>query len=152
MKAEMKITVMRAALFVALLIVAGLIAGCALERADPAARSNRATYTISVVAEGGSTATAYISDGLMATADGEGAITQPARQSAEQSPEVTVPGDAVTAGIQAVGHVVGKGIDAVAASQAAKTQSDANPTPTDANAECADCKDPAADCKDCVVK
>lgn len=102
------------AALVALLCV-GLLGGCALERADPAARSNRATYTISVVAEGGSTATAYISDGLMATADGEGAITQPATLTTEQSPDVTVPGDAVSAGIQAIGHVTGKAIDAYAA-------------------------------------
>lgn len=108
------------AALVALLCV-GLLGGCALERADPAARSNRATYTISVVAEGGSTATAYISDGLMATADGEGAITQPATLTTEQSPDVTVPGDAVTAGIQAIGHVTGKAIDAYAAKASGET-------------------------------
>ena len=95
-----------------------LLGGCSLERADPAARSNRATYTISVVAREGSTATAYITDGLMATADGEGAITQPSTLTTEQSPDITVPGDAVSAGIQAVGHVAGKIIDAKAGKQA----------------------------------
>ena len=115
MKNEVSITLMRAAFLVALFTICYCLAGCALERADPAARSNRATYTISVVAEGGSTATAYISDGLMATADGEGAITQPATLTTEQSPDVTVPGDAVTAGIQAIGHVTGKAIDAYSA-------------------------------------
>ena len=117
MKNEVTITLMRAAFLVALFTICYCLAGCALARADPAARSNRATYTISVVAEGGSTATAYISDGLMATADGEGAITQPATLTTEQSPDVTVPGDAVTAGIQAIGHVTGKAIDAYAAKQ-----------------------------------
>ena len=139
------------AALVALLCV-GLLGGCALERADPAARSNRATYTISVVAEGGSTATAYISDGLMATADGEGAITQPATLTTEQSPDVTVPGDAVTAGIQAIGHVTGKAIDAYAAkasgekaksqlgSDSVKGASDAGACP-DGNCEAGDCAD-----------
>jgi len=111
-----------------------LLGGCALERADPAARSNRATYTISVVAREGSTATAYITDGLMATADGEGAITQPSTLTTEQSPDITVPGDAVSAGIQAVGHVAGKIIDAKAGKQA-----------TQAAAACPDgnCSEPA---------
>ena len=95
-----------------------LLGGCSLERADPAARSNRATYTISVVAHEGSTAYATISDGLMATADGEGAITQPSTLTTTQSPEITVPGDAVSAGIQAVDHVAGKIIDAKAGKQA----------------------------------
>ena len=89
-----------------------ILSGCALERADPAARSNRATYTISVVAREGSTATAYITDGLMATADGEGAITQPSTLTTEQSPDITVPGDAVSAGIQVAGKLAGKLIDA----------------------------------------
>lgn len=93
------------------------LSGCALERADPAARSNRATYTITVTAHGeGSTAYATISDGLMATADGEGAVTQPATLTTTQNPELAVPGDALSAGIQAAGHVAGKAIDAFAAS------------------------------------
>lgn len=94
-----------------------LLGGCAGERADPAARSNRATYTISVVAREGSTATAYITDGLMATADGEGAITQPSTLTTEQSPDITVPGDAVSAGIQVAGKLAGKLIDAKAGKQ-----------------------------------
>ncbi len=97
-----------------------LLGGCALERADPAARSNRAVYTITVTAHGdSSTASAYITDGLMATADGEGAITQPSTLTTEQSPDITVPGDAVSAGIQAVDHVAGKIVDAKAAKAAA---------------------------------
>ena len=102
-----------------------LLGGCALERADPAARSNRATYTISVVAREGSTAYATISDGLMATADGEGAITQPSTLTTEQSPDITVPGDAVSAGIQAVGHVAGKIIDAKAGKASQPATADA---------------------------
>ena len=105
------------------LAVGCLLGGCSLERADPAARSNRATYTISVIAREGSTATAYITDGLMATADGEGAITQPSTLTTEQSPDITVPGDAVSAGIQAVGHVAGKIIDAKAGKQASQPAS-----------------------------
>jgi len=104
----------------AVLTAAYLLSGCAMERADPDARSNRATYTISVVAREGSSATAYIQDGLMATADGEGAITQPSTLTTEQSPDITVPGDALTAGIQTVGSLAGRAIDAHAArSQAA---------------------------------
>ena len=67
--------VLQLLLLAALIVACCLTSGCALERADPAARSNRAIYTITVTAHGdSSTATAYISDGLMATADGEGFI------------------------------------------------------------------------------
>ena len=117
-KAKIKGRFKSAALVALLSASAALFGGCALERADPAARSNRAIYTLTVTAHGdNSTATAYIADGLMATADGEGAITQPSTLTTEQSPDVTVPGDALTAGIQAVGQVVGKGIDAYSASK-----------------------------------
>lgn len=109
--------------------------GCAMERADPAARSNRATYTITVNAAGGSTVTAYVADGLMATADGEGAITQPSTLTTTQSPEITVPGDAVSAGIQAAGHVVGKIVDAKAA-KAADCPSGASPEAGCGNGGC----------------
>lgn len=130
--------------------VAMLFAGCAMERADPAARSNRATYTISIVAKDGSTATAYIADGLMATADGEGAVSQPSTLTTEQSPDITVPGDAVSAGIQAVGHVVGKGIDAYAASKQnatgdCKTGDCKTGNCTDGN--CTDCTDGSCEVK-----
>ena len=121
------------------LAVGCLLGGCSLERADPAARSNRATYTISVVAHEGSNVNAYVGDGLMATADGEGAITQPSTLTTEQSPDITVPGDAVSAGIQAVGHVAGKIIDAKAgkASQPA-TASQACPGGNCAPGACTD--------------
>ena len=59
----------------------------------------------------------------MATADGEGAITQPSTLTTEQSPDITVPGDAVSAGIQAVGHVAGKIIDAKAGKQSSQPAS-----------------------------
>lgn len=119
------------------------LCGCAFERADPAARSNRAIYTITVTAHGdNSKASAYIKDGLMATADGEGAITQPSTQSAEQSPDVTVPGDVVSAGIQAVGHVAGKAIDAYAAKQSKDAKA------AEAVKDCANCTD--GSCEDCV--
>ena len=148
MKNEVSITLMRVMFLVALFAICYCLAGCALERADPAARSNRATYTISVVAEGGSTATAYITDGLMATADGEGAITQPATLTTEQSPDVTVPGDAVTAGIQAIGHVTGKAIDAYTAKasgekvegQQTQGSTEKSATSDPHSAECADCE------------
>ena len=126
---------------VLVLAVGCLLGGCSLERADPAARSNRAVYTITVTAHGdSSTASAYISDGLMATADGEGAITQPSTLTTEQSPDITVPGDAVSAGIQAVGHVAGKIIDAKAGKQAtqAASASQACPGGNCAPGACAD--------------
>ena len=127
-------------LLVLLLAACCIVGGCSLERADPAARSNRATYTISVVAHAGSTAYATICDGLMATADGEGAITQPSTLTTEQSPDITVPGDAVSAGIQAVGHVAGKIIDAKAGKQAtqAAQASQACPGGNCAPGACAD--------------
>lgn len=107
-----EVGILQIMLLAALLVACCVAGGCALERADPAARSNRATYTISVVSREGSTATAYITDGLMATADGEGAITQPSTLTTEQSPDITVPGDAVSAGIQVAGKLAGKLIDA----------------------------------------
>ena len=150
MKNEVSITLMRVMFLVALFAICYCLAGCALERADPAARSNRATYTISVVAEGGSTATAYITDGLMATADGEGAITQPATLTTEQSPDVTVPGDAVTAGIQAIGHVTGKAIDAYTAKASGEKVEGQQ---TQGSAEKSATSDPhSAECADCEVK
>lgn len=123
-------------------VIAMLLAlcGCALERADPAARSNRTTYgAISVVVSGANSyCTLTIGDGTIASADGEGSITQPSTQTTEQSPDVTVPGDVVSAGIQAVGHVAGKAIDAYSAKKAAEGK---------------DCKDCAAgkDCKNCTT-
>ena len=112
-------------LLVLLLAACCIVGGCSLERADPAARSNRATYTISVVAREGSTAYATISDGLMATADGEGAITQPSTLTTEQSPDITVPGDAVSAGIQVAGKLAGKLIDAKAGKASQPATADA---------------------------
>ncbi len=133
MKTEIKITVMQLAFVAALFAMCHFLGGCALERADPAARSNRAVYTITVTAHGdGSTASAYISDGLMATADGEGSITQPSTLTTEQSPDITVPGDALTAGIQAVGNLAGKAIDAHAAAKNAEAAKSAEA----ASAEC----------------
>ena len=129
------------------------LGGCAFERADPAARSNRANYTITVTATGGSTATAYISDGLMATADGAGAITQPSTQTTTQSPEFAGGADPISAGIRAIGSVATAGINAYTASKsgAAKTAPDL-PAPTAApeatGDDCADgsCDYDAGDC------
>lgn len=100
------------------LAAALLATGCALERADPAARSNRTTYgAISLVASGdGATVSLTIGDGTIASADGEGAITQPSTLTTEQSPDVTVPGDAVSAIASGVAHLGGKAIDAYTAS------------------------------------
>ena len=121
------VAMLAAAAFV--LAVMGLCCcGCALERSDPAARSNRATITLSVIAHGdNSMATGYITDGLLATADGEGAITQPSTQTAEQSPDLTVPGDALSAGITAAAHIGGKAIDAYSASKAASADGGGEP-------------------------
>ena len=131
-----------------------LLAGCALERADPAARSNRTTYgAISLVASGdGSSCSLTIGDGTIASADGEGAITQPATLTTEQSPDVTVPGDAVSAGIQAIGHVTGKAIDAYAA-KASKAEAPSGGEPLQGEADCAngDCEVDACPGGDCEV-
>lgn len=131
-----------------------LLAGCALERADPAARSNRTTYgAISLVASGDhSTVTLTIGDGTIASADGEGAITQPATLTTEQSPDVTVPGDAVSAGIQAIGHVAGKAIDAYA-TKASKAEAPSGGEPLQGEADCAngDCDVGACPGGDCDV-
>ena len=103
----------KAYLLAALALACALGGGCSLERADPAARSNRATYTITVSRCDNSTVTAYVTDGLMATADGEGAITQPSTQTTRQDPEFAG-ADPVTAGINAAAHLGGKAIDAYA--------------------------------------
>ena len=88
------------AAFAAMGVIA-LVAGCA-EVADPAARSNRATYTITCTASGdGAQCSAYITDGLMATADGEGAITQPSTQTQKPSTEISGGMDPIAAGIGA---------------------------------------------------
>lgn len=141
-----------------LVLLTALLAGCSFERADPAARSNRTTYgAISLVASGdGSSCSLTIGDGTIASADGEGAITQPARQSAEQSPDITVPGDAVSAGISAVGHVAGKAIDAYAASKssgASGTTGECADGSCSTGTDCADgsCTD-SSTCTDCEAK
>ena len=103
----------KAYLLAALALACALGGGCSFERADPAARSNRATYTITVSRCDNSTVTAYVRDGLMATADGEGAITQPSTQTTRQDPEFAG-ADPVTAGINAAAHLGGKAIDAYA--------------------------------------
>lgn len=132
--------------------------GCALERADPKARSGTATYTITVTAAGeGSTAYATITDGMMLAADGEGAVTQPSTLTTEQSPDITMPGDALSAGIQAVGHVVGKGIDAYTATHnGASGASGDCPDGNCGTGDCAGgkCLDSAANCPggNCIDK
>ena len=93
------------------------LAGCA-EVADPAARSNRATYTITLSVGGdGSTGTAYITDGLMATADGEGAITSDAKQTQKPSTEITGGLDPIAAGIGAAAKL---GVAAINAASGGK--------------------------------
>lgn len=119
-------SVPRLAAYLALALFAGaldvLVAGCSFDRADPAARSNRAMYTITVNAHGdNSTAMAYIRDGLMATADGEGTVSQPTSMTTEQSPDLTMPGDVASAVVSGVAHLGGKAIDAYAAKKGAKT-------------------------------
>ena len=141
-----EVGILQILLLAALLVACCVAGGCSLERADPAARSNRATYTISVVAHEGSNVNAYVADGLMATADGEGAITQPSTLTTEQSPDITVPGDAVSAGIQAVGHVAGKAIDAHAAAKAGNGGTGNGDQGTVADPHAADC--PNGNCQE----
>ncbi len=142
---QIKIATIAAAL--ALAICGG---GCALERADPAARSNRATYTITVSRCDNSTVTAYVTDGIMATADGEGAITQPSTQTTRQDPEFAG-ADPVTAGINAADHLGGKAIDAYAGkSSDAKSGGECSGGEC-SGGECADgsCSDcPGGECSD----
>lgn len=95
--------------------IALLFGGCALDRADPAARSARATYgAISVVVSGdGSTCNLTIGDGALAAADGDGTVSQPTTQVTTQSPQITAPGDWISAGIGGLVNLIGKGIDAM---------------------------------------
>lgn len=96
-----------------------VVAGCAFDRADPAARSAKSTYgDISIVVSGNnSTANLTIGDGAMAAADGNGGISQPTTMTTTQSPQFSTPAglDPISAGIQAVSYLAGKGIDAYTA-------------------------------------
>ena len=110
-------------IFALSLLAASCLGGCALERADPAARSARASYgAISLVASGDhSTCTLNIGDGASTLADGEGAIHNPSSFTTTQSPEFSGSADPVTAGITAIGRVATAGINAYAAKSGAKT-------------------------------
>lgn len=130
------------------LAVMGLCCGCAWERSDPAARSNRATFTLSVIAHGdNSTATGYITDGLLATADGEGTITQPSTLTTEQSPDLTMPADALSAGITAAAHIGGKAIDAYSASKAASADGGGGPQTANSKLQTSPASCPGGNCE-----
>jgi len=100
-----------------------VLAGCALDRADPAARSARATYgPITITVYDNSKVSFKIGDGALAAADGNGEISQPTTMTTTQSPQFTTPAglDPVTAGIQAISYIAGKSIDAYAWKQSGK--------------------------------
>lgn len=128
------------------MLAAMALAGCGtFERADPAARSARATYgAISVVVSGSnSTCNLRIGDGAMAAADGNGDVSQPTTTTTTVSPQFeTMPyGDPISIGIQAIAGLAGKGIDAYAA-RVKQNASGAKQT-----GESADCAD--GNCGDC---
>lgn len=105
----------------AALLAAAAMAGCQspIERSDPASKSARTTYgAISIVCSGDSSyCTFTLGDGAFTAADGEGATTTTASNDAAAKATAQVPGSAVAAGINAAATVIGKGIDAYAATK-----------------------------------
>lgn len=101
--------------YVILLTTVATLAGCGtFERADPAARSARASYTFgNIQVDNGSTLTINLGDGAMAAADGDGGISQPTTTTTSVPTTFSVPAamDPVSAGIQAVTTLASKGID-----------------------------------------
>ena len=122
-----------------MLAVAVIAGGCA-EVADPAARSNRATITVTVSVNGdNSTGTGYVSDGLLASADGAGDQKADAKQT--QNPEISGAGmDPVSAGIAAAGKVAVAGINAY-------SKSSGKDCTNCSDGSCSDCK--SGGCSDC---
>ena len=108
-----------------ILILAALAAldGCGtFERADPSARSARASYTFgNIQADHGSTVNVTIGDGAMAAADGDGAVSQPTTTTTSVPTTFQTPAalDPVSMGISAIATLAGKGIDAYTATQQA---------------------------------
>ena len=147
-------------------LLTGLLSGCAMERADPAARSARATYgAITLVASGaGAKASLTIGDGAFTAADGEGNVTQPSTQTATQNPDLSGAAGGLSpigAGIAAATQIGGKLIDATKEVKAAKANAEAKKADAAkaqaeaeadaakaANANCPDCEF-VEDCPDC---
>ena len=131
-------------LIIALPLVA-VFCGCALDRADPAARSARATYgAISIVCSGeNSKCTLTIGDGALAAADGNGEVSQPTTMTTTQSPSFALPAgcDPITAGINAISYIAGEGIKAYAGKKntASQTNGQATNTETCPDGNCGEC-------------
>lgn len=135
------------------------VAGCGtFERADPSARSARASYTFgNIQATGSSTIRIVLGDGAMAAADGDGTISQPTTTTTSVPTTFQTPAalDPVSLGIQAIANLAGKGIDAYAANQQAKAAAQKTEAKTDAKTDAkAECEgdDCGTGCKDCEIK
>jgi hypothetical protein len=109
----------------AIAFAVSLLTGCALERAEPAAKSARTTYgAISIVVSGDNSYCTYtMGDGAMTAADGDGATAQTTKQASTQNPEFSGATDPVSAGIQTVGKVAVAGIDAYTATHSKSGES-----------------------------
>ena len=135
-----------------IITVAALLAVCGcgtFERADPAARSARASYTFGPIqADNGSTVYINLGDGAMAAADGDGTISQPITTTTSNPTTFQTPAamDPISLGIQAIAGLAGKGIDAYA-----NVKAKAAAPKTEAKADCENCGDEPA-CPDCGDK
>ena len=118
--------------YVILLTAVAALAGCGtFERADPAARSARASYTFgNIQVDNGSTLTINLGDGALAAADGDGGISQPTTTTTSVPTTFSVPAamDPVSAGIQAVTTLASKGIDAYARTHGAQQSAPSAPS------------------------
>ena len=144
--------------YLALVAIAVAASGCALERADPSARSSRTTYgPITVVASGeGAKASLIMGDGATTAADGEGTISQPSTQTTTQNPDLSGAAGGLSpigAGIAAATQLGGKIVDAtkevkiakentkVKKAEAEKAKAEAQNNCPDGNCTTGDCPD-----------
>ena len=147
-------------------LLTGLLSGCAMERADPAARSARATYgAITLVASGaGAKASLTIGDGAFTGGEAYEALNNASTQTTTQNPDLSGAAGGLSpigAGIAAATQIGGKLIDATKEVKAAKANAEAKKADAAkaqaeaeadaakaANANCPDCEF-VEDCPDC---
>ena len=147
--------------------VAALLSGCgSIDRADPSARSARATYgAITITVTDSSTCNFTLGDGALAAADGNGGISQPSTMTTTVSPQFTTPAgfDPVSMGINGIVTLAGNGIDLYGVklqADAAKQNQQQNQNGACPDGNCGDCSDgscgPCADgkcgtCENCML-
>ena len=133
------------------------LTGCALERADPAAKSARATYgAVSIVVSGdNSTATISLGDGAFTAADGDGDVKQDSTLTTRQDADMSGPvaaANPITAGINAVANVATAGINAYVQTHNKKDMSASGnsvkvPATGTSGDDCPDCEPSSEECE-----